>query len=564
MSAQGEDIHFFSYLLVPKEAERTLAATHKKGPHTNLRARAQNLRKKMGGEPAQPTSFATKAEMYAYVHSQLPALITDTPTSSSSNPAAHLQMTLANVSSLLFYALNAYADPNAPLQRLPINWVGFYLMTSADSMTLGPFQGRVACTKIKVGRGVCGTAVLTGKHQVVPDVHLFEGHIACDGDSESEIVVLLRAAQDQRIVGLLDIDSTRKHQFNEEEDLQGLLPVVEALGAALVFPFRPPVAARGAPDLAPTSAATSVLTTTSVAAPPPPLAAPSGGAAPTTVTPRFPNPDVALQPDLTTRRFGAWEFQLSELARILSQQEQARMEASLGIAALPEIGFGANSLRIVHGPSRLALSFSLFDVLQSAASFYKEQEYTAHVRGSLVIPTAESWKKSPFSRFDPKVDWAWRHNSFGLRLFEGDTPDTACWTVQRDDTAAIDWDMLRRTDVPILFYGSFQLFEDDLHDAGIVSCSVKFRVMEDSFFVLLRHVVRVDHVAVSCRDVRVFHKLASAAGVVPDVVAEEQYRKMDLSEDTAAEYARSMSLDALVEKMPVTSKQMYRYRSQQQ
>ena len=521
----------------------------------------------MGGEPAQPATFASKAEMYRYVHSQLPALIVDaTP---STNPAAHLQMTLANVSSLLFYALNAYADPNAPLQRLPVNWLGFYLMTSSDSMTLGPFQGRVACTKIKVGRGVCGTAVLTGKHQLVPDVHLFEGHIACDGDSESEIVVLLRAAQDQRIVGLLDIDSTRKNQF-DEEDLEGLLPVVSALGEALQYPYRPPVAMRGAADASPPPSA-AVAT-----AVPPPLrqvagnvAAPPSTAAATAVTPRFPHPDVAPQPELTTRRFGPWEFQLSELPRILSQSEQAALESSLGIAALPEIGFGANSLRIVHAPSRLALSFSLFDVLQAAASFYKEHEYATHVRESLVIPTAESWKRSPFGRFDPKVDWAWRHNSFGLRQYEGETPDTAHWTVIPDPTASIDWELLKRTDVPILFYGSVQLFEDDLHDAGIVSCSVKFRVMSDCFLVLLRHVVRVDRVAVSCRDVRVFHKLTApvpsvehgtAALGLPEVVAEEQLRRMDLSDNGGEEQPRGgVSLDALVENMSVVSKKMFRY-----
>ncbi|MEG0578617.1 MAG: GAF domain-containing protein, partial [Niameybacter sp.] len=85
-----------------------------------------------------------------------------------------------------------------------INWVGFYLMREGE-LILGPFQGKVACMHIAVGRGVCGTAVSENKTQVVEDVHAFPGHIACDSASRSEIVIPIR--RNQEVIGVLDIDS---------------------------------------------------------------------------------------------------------------------------------------------------------------------------------------------------------------------------------------------------------------------------------------------------------------------------------------------------------------------
>ena len=99
-----------------------------------------------------------------------------------------------------------------------INWVGFYLMKEGE-LVLGPFQGKVACTRIPLGKGVWGTAAKLGKTQLVKDVHEFPGHIACDSASNSEIVVPLW--KDGEIWGVLDIDSPEKDRF-DEKDQEGL------------------------------------------------------------------------------------------------------------------------------------------------------------------------------------------------------------------------------------------------------------------------------------------------------------------------------------------------------
>lgn len=116
---------------------------------------------------------------------------------------------LANASALLW-------------QELPgINWVGFYKMEEG-ALVLGPFQGKPACIRIPVGRGVCGTAVAEDKVQLVYNVHEFPGHIACDSASNSEIVLPIHA--DGKIWGVLDIDSPEIGRFTEE-DKTGLLKV---------------------------------------------------------------------------------------------------------------------------------------------------------------------------------------------------------------------------------------------------------------------------------------------------------------------------------------------------
>ncbi len=109
---------------------------------------------------------------------------------------------LANASALLWESLE------------DINWAGFYRM-EAGRLVLGPFQGKVACIEIPVGRGVCGTAAALDKTQLVYDVHEFPGHIACDSASNSEIVVPLHRAGE--VVGVLDIDSPKTGRFTEED-----------------------------------------------------------------------------------------------------------------------------------------------------------------------------------------------------------------------------------------------------------------------------------------------------------------------------------------------------------
>ncbi len=125
---------------------------------------------------------------------------------------------LANASALL-------------MQALPdVSWVGFYLVEGADQLVLGPFQGKVACMRIAWGKGVCGTAAQLDRTQLVPDVHAFPGHIACDSASQSEVVVPIREAG--VVAGVLDIDSTSLARF-AEEDASGLELVVAALEKVL-------------------------------------------------------------------------------------------------------------------------------------------------------------------------------------------------------------------------------------------------------------------------------------------------------------------------------------------
>ena len=136
--------------------------------------------------------------------SQLEALIKD-----ESNKIANL----ANTSAFLNQILDK------------INWVGFYLMENGE-LILGPFQGKVACVHIPVGKGVCGTAVKERKTQLVKNVHEFPGHIACDGASNSEIVVPIFKGNE--IIGVLDIDSPIFERF-DEEDQDFLEKVVELI-----------------------------------------------------------------------------------------------------------------------------------------------------------------------------------------------------------------------------------------------------------------------------------------------------------------------------------------------
>ena len=109
------------------------------------------------------------------------------------------------------------------------NWAGFYLLED-DTLVLGPFQGKIACVRIPVGRGVCGTAVARNQVQRIEDVHAFDGHIACDAASNSEIVLPLVVKN--QIIGVLDIDSTVFGRFTDEDE-QGLRQLVAQLEKVL-------------------------------------------------------------------------------------------------------------------------------------------------------------------------------------------------------------------------------------------------------------------------------------------------------------------------------------------
>jgi GAF domain-containing protein len=124
----------------------------------------------------------------------------------------------ANTASLLFHSLSE------------VNWVGFYFLHSEQHLVLGPFQGKPACTRIKVGTGVCGTSAANRETVIVPDVKQFSGHIMCDSESKSEIVVPL--LNWGRLIGVLDIDSPVLNRF-DEEDRDG----VESLVALFLSSF---------------------------------------------------------------------------------------------------------------------------------------------------------------------------------------------------------------------------------------------------------------------------------------------------------------------------------------
>lgn len=113
-----------------------------------------------------------------------------------------------------------------------LNWAGFYLMDKG-ALLLGPFQGKVACIRIPLGKGVCGTAAGEDRTLLVPNVHEFPGHIACDGASNSEIVVPIHR-KDGKVIGVLDIDSPKLDRFSKE-DREGLESLVKAIEEVTQF-----------------------------------------------------------------------------------------------------------------------------------------------------------------------------------------------------------------------------------------------------------------------------------------------------------------------------------------
>lgn len=153
----------------------------------------------------RPAEGLSRAERYAELLQSLAGLV-----AGERDAIANL----ANASALLYATL-----PD-------LNWAGFYLVRDGG-LVVGPFQGKPACVRIALGQGVCGTAAASRRTLIVPDVHAFPGHIACDAASNSEIVVPLIAAG--RLLGVMDLDSPRLGRF-DAEDGRGL----EAFAARLV------------------------------------------------------------------------------------------------------------------------------------------------------------------------------------------------------------------------------------------------------------------------------------------------------------------------------------------
>jgi GAF domain-containing protein len=152
----------------------------------------------------ESTAHLSKADVYRQLRLQLTALL-----AGERDGLANC----ANVSALLYEAL-----PD-------LNWSGFYFLRELE-LVLGPFQGRVACVRIALGRGVCGTAAARRETVIVADVHAFPGHIACDSASRSEIVVPL--IHQGRLLGVLDLDSPHPGRF-DQEDGRGLRALVDML-----------------------------------------------------------------------------------------------------------------------------------------------------------------------------------------------------------------------------------------------------------------------------------------------------------------------------------------------
>jgi L-methionine (R)-S-oxide reductase len=151
-----------------------------------------------------------KGEAYAELEAGLRALLTG---------EHDLIANAANLAALLYWSLPQ------------LNWAGFYLVEPRHGdLLLGPFQGKPACVRIPIGRGVCGTAAARRETVVVPDVHAFPGHIACDSASNSEIVVPVVRAD--RLIGVLDLDSPVRGRF-DDEDAAGLERLVRVFVESL-------------------------------------------------------------------------------------------------------------------------------------------------------------------------------------------------------------------------------------------------------------------------------------------------------------------------------------------
>jgi GAF domain-containing protein len=156
---------------------------------------------------ASPSATDSKPELYAGLLGQVKSLL---------EGERDVTANAANVAALLFHTL-----PD-------LNWAGFYWMKDGG-LVLGPFQGKPACVRIALGKGVCGTSAASARTVVVPDVHAFPGHIACDSASESEVVVPVM--RDGAVLGVLDLDSPRRARF-DDEDARGLEAIVAAFVAA--------------------------------------------------------------------------------------------------------------------------------------------------------------------------------------------------------------------------------------------------------------------------------------------------------------------------------------------
>ena len=521
---------------------------------------------------------------------------------------SRLTTSLSNISSILFYSMNAQhtaGRDEALLHSLPINWCGFYLLDRPDRLALSSFQGKLACTHIKLGRGMCGIAALTNKDIAIADVTSDPQHIACDAASQSEAVIVLRDPRG-RPVGVLDIDSAVKGKFSETDlvPLRRLCDIITEHHSEELFALfrgatggRPEPAASAVPSASTAAGGGASATMTSqlrhhhahhhhhhhhhmIDTPAPfatqkqhhhhqqpltaatitmspegrPIIQPLAGGSVATRAPNViaPRRQEQKQPGATTnnnetadiKRHRDWELRQRTVPVMLDSAKLGQLEERLQVKLLPEIVFDMNEVHFVkdEGAGARSLKFRVDaqSALANVVEYVNTEEY-ASVRDKLFPKESAAWtgKREEFATFDPKVDWAFRNDYRGVwtrggagGAEDGDlkiTPESVDPGAKDDkndgekEEITIDYDLLRRTDLPILFFTSIDLFEDDLHDSGVSKVVCKARVMEPCFFVLVRHILRVDGVRLQIRDTRHFHKFGN-----PVIVIEESMKTVDV------------------------------------
>lgn len=420
------------------------------------------IEKMVNSDTSAQQEFSTKKELYKWLLNEVPLLVESMPTKFT--PAANMLIALSNVSALLFYTLNHFHDPNAKLDSVPVNWLGFYLLQAPGTLGLGPFQGRPACMTIRVGRGVCGTAAEQKKSIIVSDVHSFPGHIACDSASNSEIVVPIISSQGGGLLGVIDVDSIRIGLF-DEEDQEGLEAIATILTQQVSFfpmrkvltiqpSFDKPEAADVPPYLLPNysfgpSHPHSMVGFSSQ--PIPPTDCPTAtaetekdaekGVDKYIVTPlptKIPafsikeghvlqsNSSVSshILPSSTQKNallstkektVAGWCFRSLETSCIANDAELNKLSKETKINYLPEILY-LNGLEVIKcDPYPLpVLRFDIVSLVQNAKMFYRSNFYNCSVKDSFRVAAYQKWLSNPYPVMDAGIDWAWRNDFFGL------------------------------------------------------------------------------------------------------------------------------------------------------
>jgi hypothetical protein len=235
------------------------------------------------------------------------------------------------------------------------------------------------------------------------------------------------------------------------------------------------------------------------------------------------------------------EIRISKGRFMAAKDELERLGRVLQVQALPEIIFAQSSISIRLKDLELTLNAEVY--LQSAAQYFMTQAYKEE-SAEITVPQAELWKKTleTHAVFESGIDWAFRSKCLGH------------WTRSGEEIAPIssseriDFTELRRTDLPILLFSALDLFEDDLHDHGCSNLHLKFRATESYFFVLLRHLVRIDRKITVLRETRIFHLFGA-----PKVVLEYTLKKTHVD----GQVITPENVDQISGQIPATSSEVF-------